>query len=339
MTRRSRLVLAAAIGLITVLAVGWVAWQQLGGPPSIVVSRSPLIGKPAPPLSLPALDGGTITLADYAGRPLIVNFWASDCLPCRQEFPLFKSARAEHAAEGLEVVTHDDSFGAARQFAWKRDLAAGVDSDDSAWTASRRRCCCQRPSTLIGRASCARSATDPTGGTLEGSWPRSSDSFVTNADTPLVGQPHVRWFTSAYLSPASDEKRDRQVRSTEPVSDENDTEGHFAADARYDTRSRADQSARWSGRRASAAREPRQKAAPSLPAGEGDRRRRQRARVIGATSAGGWPWADGQIERPEAGPRGPSRRNTWLRGTDSNRRPTGYRPMTAAAPPRDFLFE
>lgn len=132
--------LAAAIALITALAVGWAAWQQLGGPPSIVVSRSPFIGKPAPPLSLPALDGGgTINLADYAGRPVIVNFWASDCLPCRQEFPLFKSAREEHAAEGLEIigVAHDDSFGAARQFAQEEDAnwKLAFDADDSAWQA------------------------------------------------------------------------------------------------------------------------------------------------------------------------------------------------------------
>ena len=132
--------LAAAIALITAVALGWAAWQQLGAPPSIVVSRSPLIGKPAPPLSLPALDGsGTVSLADYAGRPLIVNFWASDCPPCRQEFPLFRSARDEHAAEGLEIigVAHDDSFGAARQFAQEENAnwKLAFDSDDSAWQA------------------------------------------------------------------------------------------------------------------------------------------------------------------------------------------------------------
>jgi cytochrome c biogenesis protein CcmG/thiol:disulfide interchange protein DsbE len=140
LTRHSRLVLATAIALITALAVGWVVWNQLSAPPSIVVSRNPLIDKPVPPLSLPALDGsGTINLADYAGRPVIVNFWASWCAPCRQEFPLFRSAREAHAEEGLEIigVARDDSVAAAQQFAqdeganWK----LAFDADDTAWRA------------------------------------------------------------------------------------------------------------------------------------------------------------------------------------------------------------
>ena len=58
----------------------------------------------APDFRLTGLDGGTVDLTAYRGRPVVVNFWASWCRPCVQEFPLLAAARARHRADGLEVI-------------------------------------------------------------------------------------------------------------------------------------------------------------------------------------------------------------------------------------------
>lgn len=57
-----------------------------------------------PDIALPAPDGHVHHLSEWHGHPLLINFWATWCEPCRREIPLLKSLRQERAAEGLEVV-------------------------------------------------------------------------------------------------------------------------------------------------------------------------------------------------------------------------------------------
>jgi len=61
-------------------------------------------GAPAPPLEAKLLDGRTLVPADYAGKVLVVNFWASWCAPCRAEMPALEAYYQKHRAEGLEIV-------------------------------------------------------------------------------------------------------------------------------------------------------------------------------------------------------------------------------------------
>jgi len=144
MTPRIRFALVlVAVSLIAggvVLALG----VDMGGggqpgPSPIRVGGSPLLDKPAPAFPLRTLEGREVSLADYRGRPVIVNFWASWCIPCKEEFPLFAEARSQHAADGLEIlgIVHDDDPAAAQDFVDSQGATWPMllDPDDAVWNA------------------------------------------------------------------------------------------------------------------------------------------------------------------------------------------------------------
>ncbi len=76
------------------------------------------IPEQVPRLSLPGLDGAPHSLLEWNDRPLLINFWATWCEPCRREIPLLKSLQRARAAERLQVVGIAlDTADAVRQYA------------------------------------------------------------------------------------------------------------------------------------------------------------------------------------------------------------------------------
>ena len=87
--------------------------------PFVDTSATAQVGQPAPDFTLRTLDGKRVSLASLRGRPVILNFWASWCNPCRHEFPQLRETLQKHRADKLAVVgiSFEDIDSDARQFA------------------------------------------------------------------------------------------------------------------------------------------------------------------------------------------------------------------------------
>ena len=99
--------------------------------------QSAQVGRPAPPFTLERLDGGRLSLAEMRGRPIVLNFWASWCLPCREEAPMLAKLAADHAAQRLAVVgvVYQDSAANATDFMRRYGLSFPGLLDPSGRTA------------------------------------------------------------------------------------------------------------------------------------------------------------------------------------------------------------
>ena len=71
---------------------------------------SPLLGKPAPEFALRDLAGHPVSLADYRGKAVLINFWATWCTPCQVEMPWFISLQQKYASQGFTVLGVDKDY-------------------------------------------------------------------------------------------------------------------------------------------------------------------------------------------------------------------------------------
>jgi thiol-disulfide isomerase/thioredoxin len=88
---------------------------------------SPLIGKPAPEFTLLDLSGKDVSLSSFKGKPLLINFWATWCGPCKIETPWLIELQNEYGPKGLQIVgisTEGDDLKSDDKEGWAHDKTA-----------------------------------------------------------------------------------------------------------------------------------------------------------------------------------------------------------------------
>lgn len=115
-------------GIVAIALLGGLSFLTKPGNPEY--HRGALMDQPAPPIEGETVEGKKVSLADYKGKVVLINFWATWCGPCKQEIPTLVSLKTKYAAQGLEilgVVSNDDlkqatDYARAHEMTWPQLL-------------------------------------------------------------------------------------------------------------------------------------------------------------------------------------------------------------------------
>jgi len=134
---------AVTLAVVLVLA-GITAWRVVDAVQASSKAPNPAPGKAvaAPPLDLPRLNApGKLSLSGLRGHVVALNFWASWCLPCRDEAPLLERTWKQNRAKGLVVLGVDanDAWSDARVFVREHGLTYPMVHDGPGATLGDRK--------------------------------------------------------------------------------------------------------------------------------------------------------------------------------------------------------
>jgi peroxiredoxin len=98
---------------------------------AVSLDAAPQVGKLAPSFTLADVNGKKVTLSEYSGKVILINFWATFCGPCKAEMPSLNSLFLEFKKDGLIVlaISTDDSEKPVQSFIKEKNIAFSVLMD------------------------------------------------------------------------------------------------------------------------------------------------------------------------------------------------------------------
>ncbi|MBN1264258.1 MAG: TlpA family protein disulfide reductase [Anaerolineales bacterium] len=128
------------LAVIILMAAAWMSLSRLEPAAGQEISSYPYTGFRAPDFTLNTLDGEMLSLVDFQGQVVILNFWATWCTPCRLEMPALEQVQQELGGKGVVVLgvntTYQDSSSAAAAFVAEYNLSFPVVLDTENHAAS-----------------------------------------------------------------------------------------------------------------------------------------------------------------------------------------------------------
>ncbi len=128
------------LGLLILLAIVslgiYQAFDQGEFEPDVLEVQGPRIGQPAPDFTLTTFDGERFTLSEHRGKTIVLNFWGSWCLPCREEMPALQQAweRSDDSVMFVGIGSKRDRESQAMDFAKEFGVTYPIGRDSEGGT-------------------------------------------------------------------------------------------------------------------------------------------------------------------------------------------------------------
>jgi cytochrome c biogenesis protein CcmG/thiol:disulfide interchange protein DsbE len=144
--KRNTIVIGITLLILATFAwAGWANWEYRrqaaeralasashadlipAAPGDVPQEHSPLTGKSAPEFTLPDLSGNKVSLSSFKGKPLLINFWATWCGPCKIETPWLVELQNEYGPKGFQIIgisTEGNDLKPDDKEGWAHDKAA-----------------------------------------------------------------------------------------------------------------------------------------------------------------------------------------------------------------------
>ncbi len=131
---RSRFEWIIWIVVAAVLGGAWifVSKEEVKESSTLTLTEAPIVGHLAPDFTLETAVGESVTLSEFRGQPVVLNFWASWCGPCRVEMPFFEHAQKKYNGQAAVIgVNQGESADIVQDFGVRQNISYPLLVDDN----------------------------------------------------------------------------------------------------------------------------------------------------------------------------------------------------------------